>query len=751
MKETRWWEPVLVLFILFFIFRAFFGKFLTGEYSLATWLDNTHFLLPLFVHISKSFSAGDFPYWINSIAGGIPLYNTPQFSLLYPFYFFQWGLYSTPVDALLHAHYVIFLHVAILWLNTYVMMRIFHLRIVSSVVGATLFAFSANTYQYVYWINIISPYSWLPLAIGSVFLILEDEYPKTGLVLGWTSLYLLVSASPAQALIHFVFCTAFLAASYGYVHRGDKSKWRMPARNLIVLAVGSVLLSSAVLIPVVAFSQRDMVRWTAAGPIVGNQRIPFAGFLSGQAKPSELAKVFFPLNISGPIGDPYLGIIPIFLAVFGLFRRNRNWIVLPLFALALYTLLSSTGAHLGLAYINYKIPFWNKIREPSRHLFLFGLATCTLAAFGFEHLSGSERLRDLRKHALALSSFSLLLLVTYWIRHRYETLVSDSTLLWSFALFVLVLLGCRFTPAFKGALQVVLAVIAIYPAFKYPVPIVKIPDGDYFTEENLRSHRILQEIAKIEPAGNYRLIVRDDHLSPQYWSMNASYYGLRTFEAFMNPLPFGEVQEMFGAPLLPRYAQLLGGKYYLACKDSIAAPSGFSLLREIEGCRLYSTTDVKPHYFPATEIGLSYNKVQEFLDRFSKDDVDLSSLSVRPEDKPEISEWLKDPVPLQWDTSGDRRSGNSLDLDIKTNRRSLLVLNEYFRKEWTASINGKSMKTFKVNLNQIGIMLPAGINHVHFEFRPRLFIWLSYVQLAMFGLLMVGIIVSKLNSMYAPG
>src|SRR5215470_12201120 len=151
MKGIRWWEPFLVLFILFFIFRAFFGKFLTGEYSVATWLDNTHFLLPLFAHVSRTFAAGEFPYWINSIAGGIPLYNTPQFSLLYPFYFFGWNLYRGPLDTLVHVHYVTLLHVAILWLSTYVMMRIFHLRMISSVMGATLFAFSANTYQYLFW------------------------------------------------------------------------------------------------------------------------------------------------------------------------------------------------------------------------------------------------------------------------------------------------------------------------------------------------------------------------------------------------------------------------------------------------------------------------------------------------------------------------------------------------------------------------------------------------------------------------
>ncbi|MBV8067654.1 MAG: hypothetical protein JO113_06735, partial [Candidatus Eremiobacteraeota bacterium] len=193
---SRLWEAALIPFVMLGIFWGFLGKFLDGDHSVATFPDNTHFILPLVAHISRSFKAGEFPYWINTIAGGIPIYNNPQFSLLYPFYFFGWN-YRNPVEASLHVHYVTLFHVAVLWMSTYLMLRIFHLGIISSALGATLFAFSANTYQYLFWVNVIGPYSWLPLALGSVFLILENKHPKSGLLLGWVSLYLLVSASPA--------------------------------------------------------------------------------------------------------------------------------------------------------------------------------------------------------------------------------------------------------------------------------------------------------------------------------------------------------------------------------------------------------------------------------------------------------------------------------------------------------------------------------------------------------------------------
>ena len=753
-RHPRLCEALLIPFVLLGIFWIFLGKYLRGEHSVATFLDNTHFILPLFAHISKTFAAGEFPYWINSIAGGIPLYNTPQFSILYPFYFFGWNFYRTPLDTSLHVHYVTLFHVGILWMSTYVMMRIFHLRILSSVLGATLFAFCANTYWYLFWVNIISPYSWLPLALGSVFLILENEYPKAGLALGWASIYLLTSASPAQPLIHFVFCSLFLVVSYAFIHRRDKSKLSAPLRNLVLLALGSILLSSPTLIPSAIFAQRDMLRGTDAGAVIGNQRIPFEGFLTGQTKASELAKVLFPLYVSQVLGDSYLGVLPVLLALFSFFKWKRNWIVAPLFVLALYTVLSSTGANLGFAYINYLIPLWNKIREPARHLYVFTLATCTLAAFGFEHLTDRELFRrfDLRKHALVFGVFLILLLGSYWVRQKYVTQVSDSTLLWCFGLFLGVLCVSRFVPQSHRLAQGLLAAIVLYPALSYPAPMVKIHDGDYFMEENLRSHRVLQEIAKIKDIEKYRLVVADKQFSPQFWSMNAAYYGLRTFEAFMNPLPAGQAGEMFVAPAFPRYGQLLGAKYYLICGDSPSPPAGYFLEREIEGCKLYSTGDARPYYFLSTEVGQSYTDVQKFLDRIQQSDADLSKVSVNSRDAREIAGWLGATTqPLSWETLREDRSTNSFNLSLRTNRRSLLMLNEYFRNEWQVTLNGKKQKPFKVNLNQLAVLLPEGTNQVGFEYRPRLFLWLIYVQRAAMGILAAGLVGMAISGVSKAG
>jgi hypothetical protein len=141
-RSPRAREIILALPALVAAFLVAFRDFLAGNRSIATFQDNTYLILPLFHHISQSFSRGDYPYWMNTIVGGLPLYNVPQFSTTYPFYFFRSGLYVTALDSLFQVHNLTLLHLFILYLNTYVLLRVLRLAPLPSFLGASLFAFS---------------------------------------------------------------------------------------------------------------------------------------------------------------------------------------------------------------------------------------------------------------------------------------------------------------------------------------------------------------------------------------------------------------------------------------------------------------------------------------------------------------------------------------------------------------------------------------------------------------------------------
>ena len=126
----------------FFAFR----KYLAPGRSISTFQDNTYLIHPLFSHISRSFSRGEYPYWMNTLMAGLPLYNMPQFSVTYPLYFFRSGLYADPLSALTQIHYLTLFHIFVLYLNTYFLLRVLRLAPLAALLGASLLAFSPNTF-----------------------------------------------------------------------------------------------------------------------------------------------------------------------------------------------------------------------------------------------------------------------------------------------------------------------------------------------------------------------------------------------------------------------------------------------------------------------------------------------------------------------------------------------------------------------------------------------------------------------------
>jgi|GEM_PF-1796278 hypothetical protein len=732
-RYRRTCEVVFIPFVLSIIFWIFLGRFVGGEHSEATWQDNTYLILPIFSFIAKSFSSGQFPYWLNSIVGGIPLYDSPQFSTLYPFYFFGSSLYSSPISASIQVHFLIMFHVWILHLNTYVMLRIFRLPIIASLLGATLFAFSANTFQLLPWINIVAPYSWLPLALGSVYLVFEDKSPRLGLLLGIVSSTLLTTAAPAHALIHLVYCTGVLFATYLIIHRRDRLRLATSAQRLIAIGIVSLLLSAPALVPSLVSAKRT-IRWLSLSKtVIGYEKIPFECFLFNQSRPRELANVLFPLQMKHEVGNSFLGIVPVFLVILSLPGARRNWIIPPFLILGLYTLLSSTGGHLGFAHLNYLLPFWNKIREPDRHLVLFGLTFCTLSAFGFQRLTewlqGASKL-DFKRHFLPSAVFVVVLLTCYLVQRDYATRIQDSMLFVSLFSFFGVLAVVRVSGRLQGMIATsLLAAVVIAPQLLLPESIPLIKDSDYFTEANLRSHRVLKEVSKIDNVRDFRVIVEDDQLPSSRWSMNAIYYGLRTFQGYMNPLPNNQFRELFHTFQSKNYFNLLGAKYYVCRPCSLIPLSEFEMLKEIEGYKIYSTEKVRPHYFVVNQIAQTYADMEDFRSKLRGNDDYLQKVFVHVNDLDKFSSWFGSKSnPVRYVILEEVASQNSLKLFLKTDVQAMLVLNEYFQKDWKVKVNGKSQRPIKVNLNQMGVLLPTGISQVHFEYYPSLFVWLLYLR-----------------------
>ncbi len=717
------------------LFFLRYAKLIVGDRNLSTFQDNTYLLHPIFAHLSRSFERGDYPYWMNAIVGGLPLYNSPQFSAEYPFYFLRSGLYSGPLAALMNVHAVTLLHFVILYVNSYVLMRTLRLKPVAALFSASLFAFSPCVAVAGSWLNIVAPYSWFPLAVASIVMVLEDQRAKAGILLGVIAISLLALASPSQPLIHLMLVAVLLYICYAVdylFHGAAATVWRV-TRHLAVVALVAFVISSPAVVPAL-LDARETIRFLGDfPPVIGNAKIPFNAFLVGQVVPSALAASVVPLRFPIVLGDPYVGAGTALFALFGVFSYRSNRIVLPMAALTAYGLLSAAGSHLGLAQINYHLPLIDKIREPSRHLILFVFGASTLAGFGLEYLadilkSGYRQLGR-AKHLCAMLVFVGVLAVAFRTPSPYVGLISKGGLLAILGLTVALLLMLRWAEGWKRVFVTSAAALSVlYMNSQYPFEPPRWSDGDYFTASNLSSHKVLGELSNIPNIRQFRIIFADDRFNTQFWSMNASYYQLRSFQAYMNPLPYRQFDEVFQRFNLRHYYPLLGAKYYLCSPCDARLSADYDFVREVEGYKLNVARQVLPRYSIMNRLAGSYGDVSEFMAKIDEGFDYTHEFYVGAADTARVTAWLGDQSAPAITLKEESTSLNHLTISVNTSRRSMFVLNEFFNRAWKGQVNGVSVQPIRINANQIGVLLDQGANLVHLEYRPTLFIALLWLQ-----------------------
>ena len=123
-RFRRFWSEdgvFLALMLALFALR-FWPAFLHGQLY-APFRDNVWLYGSLFSRTSE-IALTSYPYWIDTVLGGFPVYCTPHFSVTYPFYFFGLLNYGKAIDVMYTLSYLACFHSLILYLNFYIMLRV---------------------------------------------------------------------------------------------------------------------------------------------------------------------------------------------------------------------------------------------------------------------------------------------------------------------------------------------------------------------------------------------------------------------------------------------------------------------------------------------------------------------------------------------------------------------------------------------------------------------------------------------------
>ena len=747
----RFWREdgvFLALMLALFALR-FWPAFAHGELY-APFQDNLWLYGPLFSRASEIALTGNFPYWLDTVLGGFPLYQTPHFSATYPFYFFGLLNYGKAVAVLYMLSYVTCFHGLILYLNLYVLLRVAGARGLASLCGATIGLVSGNTEVSAHWIVIAAAWSWFPLFVAGMILLLRAPLSFASIALFSLSAALICTANPAQPVIQSAFvCALFFTAAV--IWRWFKEGVGAAGRLLLGLSIAATIvfaLTAVAFVPM-TLGTGTMIRHLGSNShIIGHASIPWERFNEHQLAPKDLTHLFFDSSDLHVIGGIYVGplaLLGILLCV--VFYRRADtltrFLLLTFGAIAFYFLLAGFGTHFGLAYVHFHLPLLNRIREAGRYLAVFTVLTACLAGLGLQAIMdvANGKLQLKRRwswYFWIAMGLGLIIFVVALVFDRHEKTTSWLVL----AMLPLAWMLWPTSSRRERLVAIGLLLLACLASVLSPPGTQRFWVSEYLRADNLRSHRVLRRVAQLPDIAQYRVVVVDSAFRPVEWGSNASYYGIRTFYLNCTPVPYDQFQEMFPEREI-NLRMLRGTKYFICGQGSMPFDPKARLLFTESGYRVYEASDpmelytlvhkvipfaTKDSFRSKLAAGFDYHRAAAI--EKSKEQTISPPLRANEQSIPDtpISEDLVEPI---------FHTPNVFGVQANSSRPGLLILNERWSDDWHARVNSRPAKILRANFTQLAVVLPAGGNYVEFEFKPTLFWRLLVLQRTIFLVLVV--------------
>ncbi|MCC7265616.1 MAG: YfhO family protein, partial [Candidatus Latescibacteria bacterium] len=333
---------------------------------------------------ARALRAFSLPLWAPEINCGFPLFAEGQAGVLYPFNLLAALL--LPTYAALN--YNIILHLWLAGAGTYGFLRALGCLRVAALVGGLSSCCSGYLVVRAMSPNYLDVCAWMPVCLLLIELALQRGQWRlalgAALVIGAQWL-----AGHPQAALYSAGAGSFFA-----LYRG----WRLGGRPVLVLAVGVPLLGvgrAAVQLRPTA----ELVQVSSRG-----QGLSMEQFASMSLPPERLLTFllpnFFGNDASGSYWGqaegffiqlcPYMGVVPLFLALVAL-RRRRDQYTCFFCVLACLALVLSLGHYTELFPLLYQIPGLKSFRIPTRFLLWLALAVAALAGLGLDQILRSPR------------------------------------------------------------------------------------------------------------------------------------------------------------------------------------------------------------------------------------------------------------------------------------------------------------------------------------------------------------------------
>ncbi len=474
----------------------------------------------------------------------------------------------------------------------------------------------------------------------------------------------------------------------------------------------------------------------------------------------------------------YMGVIVLFLAMFGIFANYKNRFVQFLVLTSLLSLLLAFGRYFSPVFdlMFYYFPFFDKFRAPIMSLVLIQLCLPILAAFGIKSILEIIKSNDTRlKKTIYYSAitFTALLVISFllngvikdWFSGRVnEFAATNQQMAQQFRA-----LSGYISDMFARDLHVSLGLCAIVFWLAYAFIIKKIPAAAFLIAVIVLSFTDLARVNKrfeeyipaqskeglfVEPS--YITAIKNQNNEEPFRILNLKQDGsLGSFNSNSNFNAHFLVHDFYGySAIKPRsyqdYMDVVGPANqtlwrmlnikYIVLDQQTNVPFLIPVHSENKTF-LYEFTGALPRaYFvdslataPALEI-LNMVKSNSF-DPGSKAFVYDNPVNIdRPDStaKVRITKYL------------DER----IEMDVYASGNNLLFLGDtYYPNGWQAFVDGQETEILRVNHGFRGIVVPEGEHRIEFVYLPKSFVISKYTALflssAVVVLLVLGVFIER--------
>ncbi len=622
----------------------------------------------------------------------------------------------------------------LLGIFTYIFLRFgLNLAIVSSVFGGFIVPFTGFFVAWMTWGTIVTAAMWLPLILLSI----EKIFKKSPL---WI-IILILAISQTIFSGHWQTALYVIGASAIYViFKIAKLKDYKRLGEILFALIVSVLITAIQILPAIEF-----IKYSARGLDQAFTPGRQDWFLPPQHLIQMVAPDFFGNPTTGNYwgiwnyGEfiSFIGIVPLFLAIFALFKRSKEtyyfiFLALISLVLALPNPVSKIPYLLNLPQISSM--------QPSRIIFLLDFSLITLAAFGLDFLLKEKKIKKILFSALTIIFISIIIALLpsqaggFFPKINGIDPISISArnivvpLLTSILLLSIVFLK-KFTSQ-KQYLVLVIFLITAFELFRFSYKFTPFSRLSWVFPQ---TKTLLYLQSQQKP---FRIITTDRRiLHPN----SSTAYGIETIDGydplyllkyakFISVLQSNNAQSAvssFNRIITPQKIEssltdLLNVKYILTF-DELKNPD-FEKVFEEGQTKTYLNKKSLPRAFFVREVEKQSTDTEE-LARLLDNNFDIASQATSKD-----FSFAMRPLSAQAKIS----SYNDSSISIKTSldKEAPLVLTNINYPGWKAEIDGKETKINEVDFMFQSVLVPAGNHTVGFKYRPQSFYNGLYLSLA---------------------